>query len=131
MRLLLVLRSSSDMCRSSTMAAPRADARDWLSIFSRASGELVRLILMELAGRVTSCATRPVAPNRARTASRVCRSLRIYIVDRHIARLGIYVASPHGTLCAHRVRHVLRTLIHQAERLVAGSHLNSVESRLH
>src|SRR5271157_3350481 len=129
MRLALRLRRVSDMCRSSTRAAPRAVARDSpVATLSTATGEsLAKLMLMELRGSSgTSCASKVAAPRNPNSASRIRVSIRINVIDRYVARFGIHVASPHGALRAHRVLHVLGAGVQQAERLAALSHLNSI-----
>src|SRR5271157_5279746 len=122
MRLALRLRRVSDMCRSSTRAAPRAVARDSpVATLSTATGEsLAKLMLMELRGSSgISCASKPAAPRKPHTASRIWVSIRINVIDRYVAGLGIHVASPHRALRAHRVQHVLRAGVQQAKRLPA------------
>src|SRR5271157_5723488 len=134
MRLALRLRRVSDMCKSSTRAAPRAVARDSpVETLSTATGEsLAKPIPMELRGSSgTSCASKVAAPRIPHIASRARVSIRINVIDRYVARFGIHVASPHGALCAHRVLHVLGAGVQQAQRLAALSHLNSIRRGLH
>src|SRR5271157_1563824 len=134
MRLALRLRRVSDMCKSSTRAAPRAVARDSpVAMLSTATGEsLAKSIPMELRGSSgTSCASKAAAPRIPQIANRTRVSIRINVIDRHVARFGIHVASPHGALRAHRVLHVLGAGLQQAERLAPLPHLNSVGGGLH
>src|ERR1700682_3872342 len=118
----VALRSVRDMCRSSTRAAPRGVARDSpidadSSVTGESGGTLNLTALCESSG--TSWAASPAALHKARMASR-CRDLfHINVIDRYVAGFRIHVASPHGTLRAHRVSHILGARMHQLQSLSA------------
>src|ERR1043166_1776148 len=120
----------SAMCRFSTMAAPRAVMLDWSELheFSASGASLPRLMLIDWLGsgaswaNTTAVAASASAPNTA--------LLRIYIIDRDVARIRIYVASPHGTLCIDGKCDVLCARIHQPERMLALPDLNAIDRAL-
>src|SRR5579871_69837 len=100
MRLGLELRSVSDMCRSSTSAAPRGIARDSpmlveTSVTGESAGTLILISPCEFS---VPWARKPAAPTRQMSANRQWDLLHIHIIDRHVAGFRIHVASPHGAL---------------------------------
>src|SRR5690242_8806105 len=123
MRAAPPFRSVSDMCRSSTMAAPRMVARDWSeAIESRATGEsLGRSTETEPEGSGASCACN-AAPASTKTAASLRPLLCIYVIDRYVAGFRIHVASPDRARGVGRIRHVLRC-VHQPQRLSSAAHL--------
>src|ERR1019366_2058920 len=80
----------------------------------------------EQLGSAPSCASRPAAPRSPNSHRRFCALLNIDGIDRYVARFGIYVSSPHGTLRIQRVRDALDAVIGQAEGLSTGLYFNSV-----
>src|SRR5471030_659056 len=146
MRFWLPLRRVRDMWRSSIRAAPRAVVceSDMVTDFN-SSGELAgRLKLTDPGESGASCAARPGARRLAtlrKTNTAVsflagifasCFSLlHIYVIYRHVARFGIHVASPHGTIGAGRICHVFGANIHQSKGLAARPDLNSIFSGLY
>src|SRR5690242_19473168 len=98
-----MLRRVAERWRSSTMAAPRAVARDSAVEKPRsATGESLGSVkLTELPGRATSCAGTTAAPRMASASARNGTLLRINVIDRDVAGLRIHVTSPHISLRAH------------------------------
>src|ERR1035441_9893736 len=127
-RLAPVFLSVSERCRSSISAAPRAVAlQGALEMPSSATGaSLGTSTMTEQLGSAASCARRQAAPRSPNSQRRYCTLLNIDGIDRHVARFGIYVPSPHGTLCIERVGDALDAVIGQAEGLATGRHFNSV-----
>src|SRR5438132_13716191 len=123
MRFGLIFRSVSDMCRSSTSAAPRAEVRDSSADMENATGELSpSLIWTAPEGSRPSCATRAPAHSRSRPGLKL---FHIDSVDRYVARVGIHVASPHGALRSHHQEHALRAGALQPERMRPVSRFDS------
>src|SRR6202035_5567742 len=109
--------------RSMTMSPPRAVARDSRSVSfpSATIGESCgKLMLMDLCGsKRVSWEKTSEAPARAKPASIPPESLLdVDIIDRHVACLGIHVASPHGA-AGGLIIHIAPTRVQQHHRLVA------------
>src|SRR5271166_4484921 len=112
----LELCSVSPTSRSSTTALPR-----WLTCESPKSVEISvkgesggRLIFTELLGGV-SCAHSAATP----ATNRIANLLYIQVINRYVARIGIHVTGPHGTLRSRRIRHVAGAHMQQAQSLPA------------
>src|ERR1035437_404691 len=129
MRLLLELRNVSDMCRSSTTAAPRAVARDSPVVQPICvTGEsLGKLTLNESRESGRSCADSAAAATTDAATRRIGNLLAIDLNHRHDARVRVGITSAHGPFRARRHLHILRPVIHQLHVLAA----DSIRRRLH
>src|SRR5580704_5158005 len=123
MRLELVLRSESDMCRSISSAEPRDIARDSpVALSTSTTGEsFPKTILTELLESGVSWASIPAGNASAANSTRIVALLKIYLTHGHVTRHRISILRLHRTLRAGRKLHAFRAAVHQSHRRVADS----------
>src|SRR5262245_8654634 len=123
------------MCRSSTIAPPRADARDSptseeTSVTGESGGKLMAIELCGSSG--VSWATH--TPRRSAgniTRFEYIRLLHVHVDHRHVARVGVHVAGPHGPAGVGRVVDIPEGAIPQAQPAPALGQLDAVAARGH
>src|SRR5882672_10051956 len=129
--------SFTAMRRSSSMALPRADAResptsDDTSVTGESGGKLMAIELGESSGLSWAEHT----PPKSRSADNVTRFecirlLHVHVDHRHVARLCVHVAGAHGPAGVSRVVHVPKGAIPQAEPATALGQLDAVAAGRH
>src|ERR1700693_5495350 len=132
MRLALVLRRESDMCRSISSAEPRDMARDSpVALSTSTTGEsFPKTILIELFESGVSWASIPAGIANAAKSTRDAQAigprhlfalLNIYLTHGHVTRHRISILRLYRTFRAGRKLHAFRAAVHQSHGRVADS----------